>query len=262
MTLRQTKALQVFRAPDGRTSLVVRRERPVVAEQEALERMAAFAGTLAAARARESEAQSRQAGLLRERKHLRETLAHLERQRRRASHDLRTPLLVIQGYVGMMLKGAAGPLSPKMQRYVEHLLKASRDQGSLIEQRLSIERTPEDLRALLCATFERPPGARRVPVTLQFTAPMAPVKGSRPVLDVLLRTLERALVATGAESAGLTVEPESPDWWRLRLSARTERPLPARTVALLEQLATRLGGKFTLQPHPTLVLTLNLPAAR
>lgn len=261
MSLRHTRALQVFHGPDGRTSLVVRDGRPVASGPEALERLAAFASLLVAARAREREAQSRQAELLRERRHLKETVAWLERQRRRASHDLRSPLLVIQGYVGMMVKGVAGPLTPKMQRYVEHLLKASRDQSALIEQRLTPEGTPGDLQALLRATFERPTEARRVPVKLRFTALAVWVRGARPVLEVLVRTLERGLVAAGACAADLSVEPGGADAWTLRLSARTERPLPARAVTQLEHLAARLGGQLTLRHQPTLELTLTLPAA-
>ncbi len=262
-TFRQMKTLQVFRAPEGRTSLVVRCERPVPSEDAGLEKLAAFASTLMSAVAREREAQSRQARLLKERKRLEETVARLERQRRMAAHDLRTPLLVIQGYVGMMLKGVAGPLTPTMQRYAQHLMKASADQGALIDRRLSSEGAPEDLRALLCATFERPGRARRMSVNLAFTTQSVPVKGSRAVLDVLLRTLERGLVATGATAADVGVDaPEGTGLWRLSLCAQTERALPARTTALLEQLVLRLGGQMSIQLRPRLALTLHLPAAR
>lgn len=262
-TFRQMKTLQVFRAPDGRTSLVLRCERPVSSEDVGLEKLAAFAGTLMSAVAREGEAQARQAQLLRERKRLEETVAHLERQRRKAAHDLRTPLLVIQGYVGMMLKGVAGPLTPTMQRYAQQLMKASADQASLIERRLSTDGAPEDLRTLLCATFERPGRARRMSVNLDCKAQSVPVKGSRAVLDVLLRTLERGLVGTGATAADVSVDaPEGTGLWRLSLCAQTERPLPARTTALLEQLVLRLGGQMSIQLRPRLALTLHLPAAR
>lgn len=260
-SLRHTRALQVFHGTDGRTSLVVRTERPIASEPEALTRLADFATLLVAARAKEREAQSRQAELLRERKRLKETVAWMERQRRRASHDLRSPLLVIQGYVGMMVKGLAGPLTPKLQRYVEHLLKASKDQSALIEQRLKPEKPPEDLRALLSATFERPTEARRVPVTLQFSTPTVWVKGARPELEILVRTLERGLKAAGACAADLSVAQGSADTWKLHLSATTKHPLPERTVVQLEHLAARLGGQLTLRSHPTLELTLTLPAA-
>lgn len=262
-TFKEMKTAQVFRAPDGRTSLVVRSERPVPPEDDELQRLAAFAGTLMSAVEREREAQARQARLLRERQRLEETVAHLERQRRRAAHDLRTPLLVIQGYVGMMLKGVAGPLTPTMQRYAQQLMKSSADQGALIERRLSSEGTPEDLRTLLCETFERPGRARRMSVNLTSTAQTVPVKGSRAVLDVLLRTLERGLVSTGAKAADVSVDaPEGTGLWRLSLCAQTERPLPARTTALLEQLVLRLGGQMSIQLRPRLALTLHLPAAR
>jgi signal transduction histidine kinase len=263
-TLRATKGSRILRAPDGRTALVLHRERPgAAAEQERLEQLAAFCGALVAARTREAEAQARQANLLRACNQLQRAVAHQERRRRRAAHDLRTPLLVIQGYVGMMMKGAAGPLTPTMQRYLQQLLKASTDQGVLIERRLSEEGAPEDLRALLCATFERPGRERRASVNLGFTAPVVPVRGPAPVLDVLVRTLARGLAATGATAADLTVDlVEGTSMWRLRLCARTEHPLPARTMALLEQLMLRLGGNLSLQPRPRLSLTLHLPAAR
>jgi signal transduction histidine kinase len=263
--LRATKGARLFRAPDGRTSLVVHRERPGAAAETdaALARMASFCGTLVAARERECEAQARQAALLSKCNRLQQAVAHQERRRKRAAHDLRTPLLVIQGYVGMMMKGAAGPLTPTMQRYLQQLLKASTDQSVLIERRLSDEGAPEDLRGLLCAAFERPAGARRASVNLEFSTPTVPVRGPAPVLDVLVRTLARSLAATGAPAADLTVDTvEGTGMWRLRLCAQTEHPLPVRTVALLEQLMLRLGGNLSIQLRPRLALTLHLPSAR
>jgi hypothetical protein len=70
-------------------------------------------------------------------------------------------------------------------------------------------------------------------------------------------------VATGATAADVSVDaPEGTGLWRLSLCAQTERALPVRTTALLEQLVLRLGGQMSIQLRPRLALTLHLPAAR
>ncbi|XXF75798.1 histidine kinase dimerization/phospho-acceptor domain-containing protein [Myxococcaceae bacterium GXIMD 01537] len=257
--LRRREATRVLRPPDRGASLVVRGAPGDGEIPEALEPLAALASALLVAHERESEEQARHLRLLRERRHLLNVVAHQERRRRRASHDLRTPLLVIQGYVGMLKKGAAGPLSPTMHRYLDALQRAATDQGTLIERRLCAETPPEDLCAALRSAFGR---SRRVRTRINAEGPAALVKAPRPALEVLLSTLARGVAATGADTARLTLEaPGDSGQWGLRLSARAERPLPAPFARRLEALARKLGGTVSLARGPGVDLTLRLPAA-
>jgi signal transduction histidine kinase len=260
--LSRARAAQVLRSPDGRTVLVVHPERLAAEARELLARMARLASTLLAARRREAAVQSRQARLCRQVRHLEEALAHRERNRSRASHDLRTPLLVMKGYVDMMRKGMTGELTPTMSRYLERVMGATQDMGLLIAQRLAPGSPPEDLLPLLREAFGRLPASRSLSLHPERTVPAAPLRGPRSLLVLLMQCLARGLAATGATQADVTLEPrETTRMWRLSLCTRVERALTFRVTQRLECLVQRLGGTLAIQGGPELELTLQLPAA-
>jgi two-component system OmpR family sensor kinase len=258
--LARARAPQVISARDGRTALVVLPERISAAERQTLERLARLGGTLLAARRREAAAQARQASLCRELRSQERALAHKERSRSRASHDLRTPLLVMNGYLEMMRKGMAGELTPPMARYLERIMKSAQDMGSLIAQRLAPGNAPQDLLSLLREAFTGLSHSRRPSLHWEGSLSSIPVTGARPELELLTRTLARGLAATGAPQVVLHAEAQE-GVWRLCLDARAEHPLPARMANRLATLVHRLGGAWEVRGSPRLELLLHLPAA-
>ncbi len=244
-------------------ALVVWPERPGASDQEALARMASFGGSLIAAHAREVDAGARQARLLEAKQRLERTVAQQEHRRSRASHDLRTPLMVMKGYVDMMMKGTAGPLTPSMQRYLDRMMRVANDQGALIERRLAkvVDEGVEDLRPLVRAAFLPASRKGRVPdVTMTLPGRPVAVRGARASVDLLVRTLARAVAASGA-SVAVRVEPaEDLGMWRLRVDTRGGKALPEETASVLRHLAQRLRGGLALPTSEGGGLVVHLPA--
>ena len=187
-----------------------------------------------------------------------ELLAHRERAWSRAAHDLRTPLLVMQGYIDMMTKGMAGVLTPSMQRYLERMGRAAGEMNARLQQRPSGEEIPaEDLRASLRATFgPGRNGAARVELPSGPVLLRMPRTGSA----LLVRTLERLLAGAGASEVVLRVDaPDGVDAWRLLVQARTQLPVPQRALESLERLARRWQARVSVQETPGLELSVLLP---
>jgi hypothetical protein len=243
-----------------RRTLVVWPEQPGASGKEVLARLSSFGGTLLAAHARETALAARQARLLEAKARLERAVAQAERRRSRASHDLRTPLMVIKGYADMMLKGTAGPLSESMQRYLDRLLRVANDQRILIERRLAPMdgEGVEDLRPLLRAAFI--PSGRGTGATLTLPGRPVAVRGSPSQVDLLVRTLARGAAATGAAVAVRVEAAEDLGMWRLRVELRGGRPVPEKTAAVLRHLAQRLRGGLALPAEGDGGLVVHLPA--
>jgi hypothetical protein len=243
-----------------RHALVVWPEQPGPSDKEVLARLSSLGGTLLAAHAREAALGARQARLLEAKARLERAVAQAERRRSRASHDLRTPLMVIKGYADMMLKGTAGPLSESMQRYLDRLLRVANDQRILIERRLAPVdgEGVEDLRPLLRAAFL--PAGRGGAAELTLPARPVAVRGARSQVDLLVRTLARGAAATGAAVAVRVEAAEDLGMWRLRVELRGGRPVPEKTAAVLRHLAQRLRGGLALPAEGAGGLVVHLPA--
>ncbi len=247
-------ALQVLK--EGRTALVLG-ELMEEDDRPCLQRLVALGEALLACQAREDAAHAEQLRLRQERLRARELRAHQERARSRAAHDLRTPLLVLQGYVDMMVKGMAGALTPSMQRYLERMSRASGELHARLRQLLPVEDAPaEDLRPLLRATFG--PG-RRASATLELPEGPVRVRAPRPALELLIRTLARLLTGAGASDLVLRVEAQDGAQWRLLVQAHTKQPPPERTRELLEKLTRRLEAQLSVRESAGLELTVLLP---
>lgn len=252
-------APQGFLVRHGRITLAVSPERVGPAERPVLERFARLGSSLLAARKRELDAQARQVRMGQELREQAKALSVRERNRSRASHDLRTPLLVIRGYLDMMRKGMVGEMTPTLERYLERMMSATQDMNTLISQRLAPGNAPEDLRALLSTAFGQP---RKPVLSLQCTTAAVPLKGAPASWALLMRTLARGLEGTGALEVKATIDArESLKMWRLHLSAPAERPLSKATVKRLEPLVHLLGGTLSIDDGQPLALTLLLPSA-
>lgn len=262
--------VKVGRIPAASNGTVKRGARPSVlqvwpaplttAQRHVVARFTAFAPALLAAHAREVAQGARHSQLLAAKTRLERTVVTLEKRRSRAAHDLRTPLMVIKGYVDMMLKGTAGPLNAQMQRYLERLAKSSTDQKELIDRRLSpLAPGLDDLRPVLQSAFAPTPGRRQAAPTLTLPGERAvSVRGTRADWELLARTVARS--TGGAVAVDVHLGPAvDATQWLLRVRACPGAALPARTEAVLRHLAQRLGGTLAVHREPRLELAFVFP---
>lgn len=250
--------VQRFSARQPLVVLSVRVSALSLEDVEMLEALALLAESLIDSQEREDVARREQT-LLRQKVWTLETAARdWEQRRARAAHDLRTPLSVVKGYVDMMLRGMAGPVSPSMQRFLERMTTAVRNQDAIIDKRLSrTVKPPVDLSALVARHL------RHASADYREVLPEGPawVRAEGVALRLLLRTLERSLL--GVRPAILTVtlaQDAVRPLWTLEVVAASERLLEAKALKRLEVLALRLGAPLELSDDGDR-LRLTLPAA-
>ncbi|WP_342381105.1 histidine kinase [Myxococcus stipitatus] len=236
-------------------------ETPGHLDDSLLERLSTLGGALLVAHARESSAQARHARLLSARRRLEQEVARWEVRRSLAAHDLRTPLMVVRGYVDMMLKGHAGPLCATMQRYLDRVARATQDQRAVIDQRLG--RNPiTDLGPLLHAVLS--PHAKQSPrweLTLVLSERPMRVRASAAQLDAWVRALARALASTRSTSVWLTaVAVEATRCWQLDLRMQGGHAPAERPLAVVREHTRRLGGSLRAPSSDARSWVIQLPA--
>ncbi|MET0402025.1 MAG: histidine kinase dimerization/phospho-acceptor domain-containing protein [Cystobacter sp.] len=248
---------QCYRA--GRAVLVLGEPCQDAILRRHLSRLTELGDALLSALAREEAARDGQKRLRQERLQLQELVAHRDRGWSRAAHDLRTPLLVLQGYVEMMMKGMAGELSPPMKRYLERMRQSAGDLNTRLQHRQRGSAAPAgDARPLLSAAFG--PGR---PCAARMELPEEPMRlrVNRSVMTPLVRSLERLLTGTGTTETRLQVDmPEGTQVWRWRIHARNVRPPLPRARETLERFVRRAEGQVSVEESETgLELTVLLP---
>ena len=115
-----------------------------------------------------------------------------------AVHEFRTPLTVVAGYVRMLLKDRAGPISEQQRRLLEETEKAcGRLSGLLVEVsdlanleagNTSLNRQRADLRRILQQAVDQLPAVpdRDVPVTIEASEDSAPIEADSTRLSLAL----------------------------------------------------------------------------
>ncbi len=124
-----------------------------------------------------------------------------------AVHEFRTPVTVVSGYLRMLLRERAGPVSDSQRRLLEEaekscarlsaLIGEMSDLGQLLDGRQSLSHAPADLRAMLTEIHAATPAADdQAGVVLENSAAALEVSGDAARLR---RTLESVLFALRRE---------------------------------------------------------------
>ncbi|WP_426746857.1 histidine kinase dimerization/phospho-acceptor domain-containing protein [Myxococcus faecalis] len=234
---------------------------PERADGAVLERLSAFGSALLAARARESAANARHTKLLAQRRELEREVARWEQRRSHAAHDLRTPLMVIKGYLDMMMKGIAGPMNPTVQRYLDRMMRAAQDQRALIDHRLG-RGAVTDLRPFLHTAFgPASRHAQRCTVTMALPERPLLVKGARIEVETWMRAMARGLASTRATAMDLQVEAFEPtSSWRVLAMTRGGETPSAKALTRMRELTRRLGGTLEVPTDEEPRWVARLPA--
>ena len=184
---------------------------------------------------------------------------------RRAAHDIKAPLSAMKGYVDMMVRGMAGPLTPTMQRYLDRLREAIERQRQMIDVLLHAPPAPEeapDLKAILMAALDRSKEAMDAKrMGLELVAPAEPcrLRGDASHLEMLMRRLVRQVVRTASRGAVIEAELcEEGKSWTVSLRA-AGGALDVRGWSVSDAIARRLGGSVDINWSGGVVLHAVLP---
>jgi signal transduction histidine kinase len=127
-------------------------------------------------------------------------------------HEFRTPMTVVAGYIRMLLKDRAGPVTDQQRRLLEEaekscarlsaLLAEMSDLGALESGTATVNRSPQDLAAILDDAVAALPEVpdREVTVTIEHRATPPRIDGDparlTQALGSLIHALRRELVTT------------------------------------------------------------------
>lgn len=196
-----------------------------------------------------SRAQAQSAQLRQARAALRQqesAATHLVRRLALARHDLKAPLVPVKGYLDMMLRGMAGPVTPTSQRYLERSKQSVDRLRDLIDYRLRDPVLPTvDLRLLVREVVT----GRRRPVRLHLPDEPCWVVASPPAVTTALHDWIRGMGATADPQAPLELFLSRGELgWELTLSAGEYATLPVRVAQRCAALLESCGGRLLAGP--------------
>lgn len=150
-----------------------------------------------------------------------------------AVHEFRTPITVVAGYIRMLLKERAGPVSEQQRKLLEEAEKACGRLSGLVSEmsdlsgleggRASLNRGGVDLHAILAEAIAAMPPLpdREVEVTLEGGGPLtmsadaARLRGALTALLMALRrelvTSDRLIVRLAQRDGGVVIATGGPD---------------------------------------------------
>jgi signal transduction histidine kinase len=134
-----------------------------------------------------------------------------------AVHELRTPITVASGYLRMLLREHAGPISDKQRRMLEETERSCARIGALISEmselgkleagEISVPATSFDFAALVTevASGMHEDADRGIRLDVRATQPL-PVSGDRSRLGAALKALVHAALRERGEPGAIVVE--------------------------------------------------------
>ncbi len=171
---------------------------------------------------------------------------HLVRRLALARHDLKAPLVPVKGYLDMMLRGMAGPVTPTSQRYLERSKQSVDRLRDLIDYRLRDPALPTvDLRDLAREVVS---GKRR-PVRLHLPDEPCWVLASPYAVKTALHGWIRGMGATADPHAPMELSLSRGELgWELSVSAGEYATLPVRVAQRCAGLLESFGGRLLAGP--------------
>ncbi|HME91246.1 MAG TPA: HAMP domain-containing sensor histidine kinase [Myxococcaceae bacterium] len=232
---------------------------------------AIFAATalIVSRKVRDAEQQrARREGLSRAQSSRRE-MEHRDASVVRVRHDLKAPLVSMRGYLDMLLRGMAGPLSSQTQRYLQRLSQSVEHQRALIDSELSAGPdglTLVDVDHLLRIVLERAAAcaaSRGIGFAIDAWRTPIWVRADRTGLELLFRLLVR--IATRQARSGSRVEA------RLRSNdesvaaeLRSDVPWQPRVVEfrICQEIVRRHKGQLFVSEGRDVLVQVRLPQER
>ena len=184
-----------------------------------------------------------------------------------AAHELRTPVTVVAGYLRMLLREQAGPLTEKQKKLLEEADRSCGRLGALVAEmsefsrleggEVSLARQDFDLAGLAAELAGGVPDGddRGVRIEVRASTPVV-VNGDRAriaaALKVLMRSALRERVDPGVLTVGVSAGRGDPEWAVVAIGDEATLPaLESRAVGKLSDFDEWRGG-----------LGLALPVAR
>jgi signal transduction histidine kinase len=184
----------------------------------------------------------------------------------RARHDLKAPLVSMRGYLDMLLRGMAGPLSSQMQRYLHRIAQSVEKQRALIDS--EVLAGPDglslvDIDHLVRMAMERAAvaaTARGIGLTIDGWGQPIWTRANRSSLELLFHQLFR-IAARRARSGSLIAVRlrRSADW----LSVEVHSDLPWQPQVdefrICQEIIRRHRGQLFVYEGREVVVEIRLP---
>jgi len=184
----------------------------------------------------------------------------------RARHDLKAPLVSMRGYLDMLLRGMAGPLSSQMQRYLHRIAQSVEKQRALIDAEFLA--VPDglslvDMDHVLRMGLERvaaPAAARGIGLAINGWGQPIWTRANRSSLELLFHQLFRIAARQARNGSLIAVRlRKSADW----LSVEVQSDLPWQPQVdefrICQEVVRRHRGQLFVYEGREVVVEIRLP---
>lgn len=179
-----------------------------------------------------------------------------------ASHQLRTPLTIIKGFISMINEGSFGRVPPKIREQLVKVFTSNERLISLVEDMLNLSRIESgrqeykwqetDLTALVGSVAESlTKNAEAKGLKLKFIAPKAKMPGvvcdSDKLHEVLMNFVDNAIKYTPAGSVTVSLDAKPAGMVTVAVKD-TGMGIAPQNLGYLFQKFSRVKGSFLVQP--------------
>jgi hypothetical protein len=199
----------------------------------------------------------------------RREMEHRDARTVRARHDLKAPLVSMKGYVDMLLRGMAGPLSFQMQRYLRRLSQSVEQERALIDSEVTTG--PDglglvDLDHLLRRALQRAAthaAARGIGLALNTSREPLWARANRASLELLFRHLLRIAVRQARGGSRIAARLSAAGEW-LSVELRSDVPWQPRVVEfrICQEVVRRHRGQVFVKEGRDVLVEIRLPRER
>jgi signal transduction histidine kinase len=271
-SMRQLGAYQVLPLPGAEAlcaGLVLARSAGRPLDNRSLAEILRIAASMANRVVREGERQRALRENLSAVQSLRRAAEHRDAKSIRVRHDLKAPLVSMRGYLDMLLRGMAGPLTGKAQQYLQRLRQSIEQLRALIDSQLDDgpePLAPVDVARLLrvcVARVAQRAGTRGIALEGEPQHAPAWARGNEAQLELLLRSFLRICLRPAAKGSRISARLyEMGDWTVIELrSSATWQPEMAE-FRICQEIVRRHRGQLFVNDGIGAVVEVRLPRQR